>query len=144
MFEGKSRVTRLMLTFQSDCCLKSHKTPLQCLQDNEVPQECQALRFLFSVTYFFQDLFFAKHLSKQFLPGWPSLSASAPCWICALGSVAGRVTSWKYYNRDQQDGRKSGLYQGHQVFYLLPCCQKQHRVCHEDEEALQPNIRGGG
>ena len=31
---------------KSDCCLKSHKTPLQCLQDNEVPQECQALRLL--------------------------------------------------------------------------------------------------
>jgi len=41
------RVDLKRCLLKSDCCLKSHKTPLQCLQDNEVPQECQALRVAF-------------------------------------------------------------------------------------------------
>merc|ERR1712080_449512 len=32
---------------QSECCLKSKKTPLECLKNNEVAQECQALRVAF-------------------------------------------------------------------------------------------------
>jgi hypothetical protein len=34
----------LLLT---DCCTLRKKTPLQCLSDNDVPQECQALRIAF-------------------------------------------------------------------------------------------------
>jgi len=41
------RVDLKRCLLQSECCLKSLKTPLQCLHDNEVPQECQALRVAF-------------------------------------------------------------------------------------------------
>ena len=36
------RVDLKRCLLQSDCCLKSRKTPLECLQTNEVAAECQA------------------------------------------------------------------------------------------------------
>ena len=35
------RVDLKRCLLQSDCCLKSRKTPLECLQTNEVAAECQ-------------------------------------------------------------------------------------------------------
>nr|XP_040574627.1 cytochrome c oxidase assembly factor 5-like isoform X2 [Lepeophtheirus salmonis] len=31
----------------SDCCKKKGKTPLECLQNNDVPDECQAFKSAF-------------------------------------------------------------------------------------------------
>jgi len=36
---------RCLLT--TECCTERNKTPLECLQTNDVPQECQALRVAF-------------------------------------------------------------------------------------------------
>merc|ERR1711879_987058 len=36
---------RRLLT--TECCTERNKTPLECLQTNDVPQECQALRVAF-------------------------------------------------------------------------------------------------
>ena len=41
------RVDLKRCLLQSDCCLKSKKTPLECLQSNEVSDECQSLRVAF-------------------------------------------------------------------------------------------------
>ena len=41
------RVDLKRCLLQSDCCIKSKKTPLECLQTNEVSDECQALRVAF-------------------------------------------------------------------------------------------------
>ena len=41
------RVDLKRCLLQSDCCLHSKKTPLECLQTNEVSSECQVSR-LFS------------------------------------------------------------------------------------------------
>ncbi|XP_055907121.1 cytochrome c oxidase assembly factor 5 [Eupeodes corollae] len=36
-----------MCLLESDCCKKDRKTPRQCLQSNDVPEECQVLRNTF-------------------------------------------------------------------------------------------------
>lgn len=36
-----------MCLLESDCCRLDKKTPRQCLQDNNVPPECQVLRNTF-------------------------------------------------------------------------------------------------
>jgi len=41
------RVDLKRCLLQSECCIGGKKTPLQCLQDNEVSSECQALRVAF-------------------------------------------------------------------------------------------------
>ena len=37
------RVDLKRCLLQSDCCLKSKKTPLECLQTNDVSAECQEI-----------------------------------------------------------------------------------------------------
>ncbi len=39
------RVDLKRCLLHTECCLIRKKTPLQCIQDNDVPVECQALRY---------------------------------------------------------------------------------------------------
>ncbi len=41
------RVDLKRCLLQTDCCTVSKKTPLQCIKENEVPQECLALKNAF-------------------------------------------------------------------------------------------------
>lgn len=41
------RVDLKRCLLETDCCRVRNKTPLQCLQEGDVPQECHALRYAF-------------------------------------------------------------------------------------------------
>ena len=44
---GHLRVQLKICLLQTDCCRIEKKTPLQCIRENNVPEECQALRTSF-------------------------------------------------------------------------------------------------
>ena len=41
------RVDLKICLLQSECCRQKGKTPLQCLKDNDVPEDCLALKTAF-------------------------------------------------------------------------------------------------